>query len=210
MDIGLKERLVGAIVLVLAAVIFIPMLLDGPGRNRQVTQAVPLPAENGSGRRTVRVNLDPETPVAGATARQRQPQEAQAAEPVSIDLTETRQTADAIQREGVVRAGAKRDSYKDESMSEPARSVTPAETQPTEDAGWTVQVGSFSSADNADGLVSTLKRQGHAAFVSEFKDAKGIHYRVRVGGFSDRGAAQLKADQLRKSTGEPARPVPVD
>lgn len=210
MDIQLKERLVGAMVLVLAAVIFIPMLLDGPNRNRQVSQAVPLPAENGSERRTVRISLDPATPVSDATLRQRQTQEHQAAEPASVDLTESQQTADAAQPEVAVRAPAQAVPPNDEPAAKPARSVPAAKTQTAAEAAWTVQVGSFSSSDNAEGLAGKLKQQGHAAFVSEFRDAKGMHYRVRVGGFADRDAAQVKADQLRKSTGEPARPVPVD
>lgn len=208
MDIQLKERLVGATVLVLAAVIFIPMLLDGPNRNRQVSQAVPLPAENGSERRTVRINLDPAAPVSDSTLRQRQAQNEQGAEPVSVDLTETQSSAEAVQPKVAASAPASA-AAKEEPVSKPAGSVTATKTSPA-DAAWTVQVGSFSSVDNAEGLASKLKQQGHAAFVSEFKDAKGMHYRVRVGGFDDRDAAQLKAEQLRKSTGEPARPVPVD
>ncbi|MBW3568332.1 MAG: hypothetical protein KY410_10330, partial [Proteobacteria bacterium] len=58
MDIRLKERLVGAAVLVLAAVLFIPMVLDGPTSNRQVSQSVELPSMGD--RKTVRIALDAE------------------------------------------------------------------------------------------------------------------------------------------------------
>ena len=64
MDRHLKERLVGALVLVAVAIIFVPMVLDGPRDDAATEQALNLPpmSESGSGniRRAV-IDLVPST-----------------------------------------------------------------------------------------------------------------------------------------------------
>lgn len=200
MEMRLKERLIGAIVLVLAAVIFIPMLLDGPGRNRQVSQSVPLPDAGGKERRTVRMRLDgsdaPES-VAESDVLQQQ------AEPVSIDLTPAQEPVESERTSQPRVATSHEESAKPEAPG-PVTDSKPA------DAPWTVQVGSFSSRDNAESLAGDLLEIGYPAYIREFRDDKGVHYRVRTGGFPSRDAAQREADAIRSKTGEPARPASRD
>lgn len=201
METRLKERLTGAIVLVLAAVVFIPVLLDGPGRNRQVSQAVPLPAA-GSDRRTVRIDLD--APVSASRSAVQTATEA----PASVDLVP--------QQEQEPAAGPTRASNANESASAAATNPVDAQprtaartTEPVTDP-WTVQVGAFGRAANANALVERLRSLGYSAHVSEFRDTQSTHYRVRVGGFPTRESAQAKADEIRDKTGEPARPTSTD
>lgn len=188
MDIRLKERLVGATVLVLAAVLFIPMVLDGPGANRTVSREVTLP-DSEAGRRTVRLDLDENSAAGGAEAP------VTVEEPVSIDLVPAQQAESTPEPEvPAVREQA------------PAADVAPPAA--TTDAPWTVQVGSFSDDGNAEALAAKLRGLGFPAHVSRFNDGKRIHYRVRVGGFPSRDAAQTSADEIRAKTGEPAAPTP--
>jgi DedD protein len=63
--------------------------------------------------------------------------------------------------------------------------------------GWTVQLGSFGSRENADRLVHQLKLKGYAAFVSETVSHGHKWYRVRVGPEHDRAAAAAVAARLR-------------
>jgi cell division septation protein DedD len=77
---------------------------------------------------------------------------------------------------------------------EPARAAVPdpaATVQPVPaDRGWTVQVGVFAQAENADGLARKLESLGHSASVSRATAAKGkVLFRVRVGPVPDRAAA---------------------
>jgi DedD protein len=65
---------------------------------------------------------------------------------------------------------------------------------------WAVQVGSFSSRQNADRLVRSLKLKGYGAFVTESSSRGRKWYRVRVGPQRDRAAADAIAARLR-STG---------
>ena len=55
----LKERLVGAAVLIGIAVLVIPEFLSGPGTGEVVTSAIALPGENEPGMKTHTIKLDP-------------------------------------------------------------------------------------------------------------------------------------------------------
>lgn len=199
MEIRLKERLVGAMVLVLVAVIFIPMVLDGPNANRRISQSVALPdpAESDA-RRTVRLDLDAaasETPVESTAESS-----TGSTEPVAIDLVPS-------QEQTAARTPEANESPKPVTSKPEATASQPMASEDVADASWTVQAGSFSSDENAETLAAKLRKLGHPAYVSRYNDGKRTHYRVRVGGFPSRDAAQRKADEIRAETGEPATPV---
>lgn len=202
MDILLKERLVGAVVLVLAAVIFIPVVLDGPDSSAKVTRNVALPApDDDDERRTVRIDLlesDSGLETGPAVSEK---------EPASIDLTARTEPADAAP--GNATPAADPAPVAEQSADTPAPAAEPAgDTEET--AGiqpWTVQAGSFSNDANAETLAAGLRALGYPAYVSRFDDGKSVHHRVRIGGFASRDAAQAKADEIRARTGQPARPA---
>ena len=58
---------------------------------------------------------------------------------------------------------------------------------------WVVQVGSFSSAANADNLVAKLRLEGYSAYREQVRSAGSTIYRVRVGPYVDRDEA-IRAD----------------
>lgn len=204
MDVQLKERLVGAGVLVLAAVLFIPMVLDGPNPDRQVSQRVELPAADGSERRTVRIDLK-----AGGSARGETASDG-FEEPAAVDLTPA-QEAEAVAAQPeipVVRQPEKSVAATEKPQDEvPATERKAEEPASTQSAPWTVQVGSFSQSDNAEALAAKLRGLEFPAYVSRFRDGNRTHYRVRVGGFPSRDAALVRAGEIRAKTGEPASPV---
>lgn len=75
-------------------------------------------------------------------------------------------------------------------------SLSPAHAQ---SRPWTTQIASFSMQDEADGKVSELKAQGVAAYWIKSKvPGAGVRYRVRIGRFASRSAAQAQGEQLRK------------
>lgn len=201
MDIQLKERLVGAVVLVLAAVIFIPVVLDGPASGSRVTRSVALPDANDGGRRTLRIDLDAE-----AAGLETQPV-VTAEEPASIDLDAGVQQGARQQPEPKTAAPA------ETHVESPARQAAVETVKPdaprasSSGQPWTVQVGSFSSDSNAERLAAELRELGFPAYVSRFEDAGTVHHRVRVGGFASREAAEAQAEAIRGKTGQPARPA---
>lgn len=195
MENRLKERLVGATVLMLLAVIFIPMLLDGPSGAQPVTQAIPLPDAAGDARRTVRIELGAPQGGQRSTAVARD-----AGEPASIDLVPEQQES---RPEGEV---AKVTEKTPERRPEPA----PATRQPAAASPWLVQAGAFGSRSNAEGMLKTLQDNGFPAFIQEHREAGRVHYRVRVGGYDSREAAERAAADIRERTGQAARAMAAD
>lgn len=227
MEQQLKERLVGATVLVVLAIIVIPVVLDGPGGRDKVEERLDLPAAGNGERRTLRIPLDQP---AGTTESSPESAEPGSAEPGSAE------PSPAPTRTADVQAGSDTAASSRETRGEPAATKagqssanresgnrqavetreaaaddsTPQESGTVAEAAlpWTVQVGSFSNENNAQGLVERLQLLGYsAAHVSRYDDGSRVHYRVRVGGFADRDAAAAKAAEISERSGEPARPA---
>ncbi|BCX83004.1 DedD protein [Methylomarinovum caldicuralii] len=83
----------------------------------------------------------------------------------------------------------------------PARIVVPDRPHLPLSSGWAVQVGSFSSAANADALVARLRQAGFPAYVARLDRAGESLYRVRVGPVLRREEAETLARRLRERFG---------
>jgi cell division septation protein DedD len=94
--------------------------------------------------------------------------------------------------------------------AKPKASPSPAEAPPPKpapaaadqsEAGerWAVQLGSFSSKENAELLVRRLQASGVAAHMTPVKDAHGLSFRVRAGPVNGRAAALDLRTKLAKS-----------
>ncbi len=102
---------------------------------------------------------------------------------------------------------AKKDSDKKE-PAKPKKSATTddkpkaanaaAQPSPVPDVGWSVQVGSFASRDNADGLQKRLKDKGYPAFVYRNASENPPLHRVRVGPYTNKGEAETASQRLRE------------
>lgn len=224
MELQLKERIVGATVIVALGIIIIPWLLDGPAQSsRPVEQAIELPPAEQAGR-TYTIPLDPgggppvqiETgngaqPVPtrpGAGAIQRPPREEDqrtAAAPVESTPQPAEQPVQPPPRPAPTPA----EQPVEQPVQPPPRPApTPAEqpaprtapqASPTLAGQWTVQVGSFSQSDNAQALQRRLAAQGFEAFVSRVATDAGTMHRVRVGPVPERDAAEQLLTRLRDS-----------
>ena len=68
MDRALKERIIGAIILVLFVVLVVPVFLDGPANDGEMrSEHVPLPGQSGEENRTVILDRNRTEPVPEAT-----------------------------------------------------------------------------------------------------------------------------------------------
>jgi DedD protein len=81
--------------------------------------------------------------------------------------------------------------------SKPKPVPTTAVATPVPDVGWSVQVGSFASRQNADGLLKKLKDKGYPAFVYRNAAENPPLFRVRVGPYTHETEARSAADTLR-------------
>ena len=64
--------------------------------------------------------------------------------------------------------------------------------------GWSVRLGSFSSADNASALVTRLQAAGHRAYTRQVDSSQGVLTAVFVGPLVSRTAAQTLLERLRQ------------
>ena len=171
----LKERLVGAAVLVVIAVIFIPMLLTGPVDSGSITKTN-IPDRP----------LDKFEPKLVPISESLKPLPTDNSGAVENSVvTETTNSEQVIAVDTAVAEG----------MDEPGAETTPdsVTTKPVQDStalakdkqvglsAWVVQLGSFSSKVNADKLNLTLRKAGFPAFVEPITKNKETAYRVRVG-----------------------------
>ena len=77
-----------------------------------------------------------------------------------------------------------------------AREASPDRTETPTATPFTVQVGAYNARPPADALRATLAAAGHDARVIEATTASGVRYRVQVGAFPTREAAQDSAARL--------------
>ena len=191
MDRALKERIIGAIVLVAVVVLVVPVFLDGPpAEGETVTERVPLPGQSDQKTQTVVLNRDRDAPVPSPA-------------PEIVEARRLDSTPAAVRAEPETPAQT-RTAVEDEPVPQAVRQETPTAQSPsptvqrtTSSTGmWAVQLGSFSEQANAEKLAADLRKQGFAAFLSQVNVDSGQLHRVRIGPQKDREAAEAMAARL--------------
>ena len=175
LDKGLKQRMVGALVLLALAVIFLPMLLSREDESQWVqvdAPAMPVAPEMPD------IELQPVV-VPEPQLLPDEPVEADAVQPL-----ESIETA-AVETPAVAPV--------------PAAPVAPPATPSRLDANslpisWSVQLASLSSGDGAQKLQKTLRTQGYNAYI---RSVDGMN-RVFVGPLIERAEADRLRDQLNR------------
>jgi len=199
-----KQRIIGAVVIVALAVIFLPMLLRGPVEHSTLDMPMAIPER-------------PAAPISGDAAG-----EPESSSVPAIDRIPVREP-DAHD-DGAAGAEQRRQQAREGDQESPPAPVAEPESAPAapgavddqDDAGepelaneqgaaatglegYAVQVGSFRSMDNAMGLRNRLRDQGFAAFVDESSAGGSAIYRLRVGPVTDRDQARELARKLRQN-----------
>lgn len=182
MERALKERIIGAAALVLVVVLVVPVFLDGPpGEGEIVSERVPLPGQSEQENRTVVLDRDRTEPVP------------------ANQLADTPPKSQPV----VEQSDPEPEPVKTRPAPEPVAEEPPAEQQPAATSSstgmWAVQLGSFGNQENAERLAADLRKQGHAAFLSQVMTSDGQRHRVRIGPQKDRAAAEAVAASLKKA-----------
>lgn len=179
MDRGLKERIIGAAVLVVFAVLVVPVFLDGPSTDAEIiTELVSLPGQNEQPRQSQTIVLERDRTDPVPTLANGGPDK-----PVA---TETKKIQPAVEEKPAPAAT--------KSQVKPAENKAPAKVSAT--GMWAVQLGSFSNQNNAKRLAADLRKQGYAAFLSQLKTEAGKLHRVRIGPQNNRDSAEAIAAKL--------------
>jgi DedD protein len=188
MEVQVRERLIGALVLVAIVVLFVPALLKGPAHEADVGEiadrrSVVIPVQaTGEPARDEMLVPEPSSPESGRTVVDEPlPQAAPPPAAVPAPVVERPRATEPV--------GSPADA--------PGVGVAPG--QPA----WAVQLGAFSTREKADALVANLRESGYAAFVLEHRANGRVLHRVRVGPEQDRERAAAIAARLRKDGFQP-------
>jgi DedD protein len=189
-DEQLKRRLVGAVVLVSLAVIFLPMMLEGrDNQDVQIKQTniPPKPAAVKEFKSSVTPIADDEPLIPPLpTVRPRAPEAPVAAPPQRIV-------------EPLKEPAARSEPKAIAPPAPPVIEEAPVAAQPKVGiAAWVVQVVSLSNKGNADRLVADLQRKKFPAFLEQISVKGRDLYRVRVGPEIDRKRTEQMAQEIER------------
>ncbi|MEX2479788.1 MAG: SPOR domain-containing protein [Gammaproteobacteria bacterium] len=205
MDRQLKQRVVGAAVLVVLGVIFIPLFLDQRPHPTELPEVVPVSPPAREFVSPVAPIDDHEMDALEVLSEQRveiraddaavpdTPQDAlppaSVAPPAPPPRAETAAPEEApVPFEPPLRQAPATAT----APPPPAQPPTAADSAPQ----WVVQVGSFSEQNNATRLAEKLRAAGFSAFIERRQEQGGTAHKVRVGPEPDRAAAARLRAQL--------------
>ena len=169
MERRVKERLIGAAILVAFVVLLVPEFLSGP-RHANVAPVAPDPQSMTRTYWVDAAHVDSAPPAAQSPSTF-----VASAEPVPAAPA-------AAPPQPAARA--------------PFPVPTPAVSKPAAGA-WTVQLGSFASKANAESFVRQLKAEGFNVYIASVGSAAAQRYRVRLGPIADRGTASAIMAKLQ-------------
>ena len=193
MDKALKQRMVGATVLIALAVIILPMLLGGrPEGDSQQSRKIELPAQP--------PELSFETrryPIGEQGLEQQAKKDPSTPEDTVRQLPPPKVPASKVDKPDAVNSTVGKSGI-DEQASVPvvtSNASVPLENSP--DTGrFVVQVASFGALDNANKLSATLRSNGYSVIRYSVKSEVGVLHRVRVGPYASEAEANRTASDL--------------
>lgn len=200
---GLKQRVIGALVLISLAVIFVPMLFDEPHTERS-SRLIDIPEE------------PPFPEVQAPPATDTQPPSYRLEEPTDLEseLAGNPDRAQPAPAEQVPPSDEPAPApAESEPVSEPVKESAPAtpetvqQPEPAPEAAteefsrslegaWVVQLGSFGNADNARNLRDKVREQGYDSHLQQVERGDTTFTRVFAGPFAEKPAAEKAKREL--------------
>ncbi|MBO9662347.1 SPOR domain-containing protein [Dokdonella sp.] len=217
MDLSLKQRLLGAAVLIALAVIFVPMFMSGSAPQKSAEMetsslAIPPAPDREFQTRVLPVDSVSNSPTAAPAAP------ADDGHIATVDTATAPKPAETLQPAAQTPTPAPAPAAPP--STKPAQPVAttppPATTTPeppkpvpgqVADGRYFVHLGVYTASKNADDLVAGLKKDGYPAFAESSSFQGKPASRVRVGPFADRAAAE--AARLRIKQVKPSVPGSV-
>lgn len=203
LDKVVKQRMVGALVLVALAVIFLPMLFSREDEMRQVRVEAPeapaaptLPQVKVEPVQVPEPQVVPEEPliVEQATAPVQAPSTPITPAPAATPLPTPAPAAPAVAAKPATPAPAKVEAKPAATVAaatKPAAGKIDANGLPV---SWSIQMASLANRASADNLQKTLRSQGYNAYI---RSAEGMN-RVYVGPLIERAEAERLRDVINR------------
>lgn len=207
-----KERLVGAAVLMAAAVILIPEMLSGPDRESRAEPAAQSRSDSPIKTYTIDLSHSPseQPPQAVVENRAPPPEEPAATEPAAAQPAPSDQAKPEVPQQSAAVSPQPQSQATSQPPPQPvveqptATAPARAAQRPLASGGeaptsgrWAVQIGTFSKEENAERLVKQLRDQGQSAFVMPVKSGGATLYRVRIGPMKDRASAEAALRDMK-------------
>ena len=181
MDQSTKQRVVGIVVVVIAAAVILPVLFDGQGSyelplESRIPEPVAFPAPP---------RIIPERPVITADTPA-----------IRVDAASTDQPS----AEPAAPAASVQIAPEPAASAETPVAVAEApQLDPNGlPQGWSVRLASFSNQANARNLLERLQSRGHRAYIREISSSQGALMAVFVGPGVDRASMQRLQQQLQE------------
>ncbi len=191
MNSGFINRLVGTSIVVIAAIVFIPNILDGEKVHyKEGFKAIPERSEF----KTIDLQESIDEKVAQAEPLKQEQIEDIAADD---DVLTSKQSQYAAEPE-IVEA-----SIEPQTAPEPvkAKPIAPRKSEENlTDMAYVIQLGSFSHAANVKALQAKLKAKGFKTFTKPIKTPNGTLTKVFVGPSLDKGELTKKLPELKAVT----------
>lgn len=198
MDFLLKQRLIGAVVLVALGVIFIPMLLEGPRgpvmpemQTMPKQQVIPREDTSRSFPETEKVLPLPPMSVITEPSPEPAPPAPEKPEPVPKPVKPVKPETSPVSKP-VKAEPAPLPKAAVKSKKEVVASIA------NKPGSWIIQAGSFGNQKNAFALRDKLRKAGYPTQVERVALDKGVTYRVRIGPYLHRDKAEAKISKLNK------------
>lgn len=193
MDKALKQRMVGATVLIALAVIILPMLLGGrPEGDSQQTRKIELPAQP--------PELSFETrryPIGEQGLEQQAKKDPSTPEDTVRQLPPPKVPASKVDKPDAVNSTVGKSGIDEQASMPVVTSNAPVPLENSPDTGrFVVQVASFGALDNANKLSATLRSNGYSVITHSVKSEVGVLHRVRVGPYASEAEANRTASDL--------------
>jgi DedD protein len=192
---ALKNRLVGTIIVVALAVIFLPDFLDGKKQtNREPFVSVPA---NPPKKPIVEPESFPSERVAKAAVPAVEIEEETALddEPVSSGAGDNGTSDEAtVAKSPAVKAFEEEDKLASQTV------VDTKSDAADDDAGWVIQLGSFRHEKNVKALLAKLEKAGYRAFSRKIQTSSGPLNKVFVGPDLDKKKLESALPHLKELT----------
>ena len=169
-DYSLKQRLIGAVVLVILMVIIVPLLLDGQKEVVVDRSLIPEQLQKENNREIIVLDLKRNSP---------------------LPLNENRKEFFNLERinEAIEIIKTYITNPKDKSESDTKKNTIIRDNYSNKDS-WVIQLGSFYLVENANKKIQLLNSQGHEAyFVKNLKNNKVI-YKIWLGPYRNKSEAE--------------------
>lgn len=213
---GLKQRIIGALVLISLAVIFVPMLFDEPHSER-TSSSIRIPEEPPFPEVEAPLADIPETPayrIEEIDASDEVPEEPvyeesrevteegmlQRSAPATADADPSQESTQPA--EPTSNSAQLADPVTDDGQPPtPANEAESAEFTRSLEGAWVVQLGSFGSSENARRLREKVREKGYSSHLQEITRGDNQLTRVFSGPFAEKAEAERAKQALDKAFG---------